>query len=130
MALEILKLAINATTNVLTTPDVQKFFYVVDTEIIGDETGETKLTILASQFIDGHGITGVTLPEVSTDNGYLSVYVNGVLLMQDLIEYNPGGADTGSLVISVPDGSSINAKSPVVLVVTNFTSTAETTINT
>ena len=125
MALEILKLAINAATTVLTNPDVQKFFYVVDTPV----TGPSTLTINAEDFMDDTGATGVTLPALSDENSYLIVYVNGVQVMQDLVTYNPGGTGTGSLVITVPEDSDIIANSPVVLVVTNFAPTAQTTIN-
>lgn len=126
MALEILKLAINTATTVLTNPDVQKFFYVVDTPV----TGASTLTINAEDFMDDTGATGVTLPALSDENSYLIVYVNGVQVMQDLVTYNPGGTGTGSLVITVPENSDIIANTPVVLVVTNFAPTAQTTINT
>lgn len=126
MALEILKLAINAATTVLTTPDVQKFFYVVNTPVAGGTT----LTIQAAEFMDDTGTTGVTLPALSSDNSYFIVYINGVQVMQDLLEYTPGGTGTGSLVITVPTESNIIANSPIVLVVTNFAPTAQTTIDT
>ncbi|MED3662897.1 DUF4183 domain-containing protein [Ureibacillus thermophilus] len=126
MPLEILKLAINAATTVVTSPDVQKFFYVVDADV----SGGTTLTIDADDFMDDTGATGVTLPELADENSYFIVYVNGVQVMQDLVTYNPGGSGAGSLVINVPAGSDIIANSPVVLVVTNFNPTAQTTINT
>jgi len=126
MALELLKLAINASTSIVTSPNVQKFFYVVD----GDITGADTLIINAEDFMDDTGATGVTLPELSTDDSYFIVYVNGVQVMQNLLSYNPGGASEGSLEITVPAGSTIIDKSPVVLVVTNFAPTAQTTINT
>lgn len=126
MALELLKLAINASTSIVTSPNVQKFFYVVD----GDITGEDTLIIDAANFMDDTGATGVTLPELATDDSYFIVYVNGVQVMQNLLSYNPGGANEGSLEITVPAGSEIIDKSPVVLVVTNFEPTAQITINT
>ena len=126
MALELLKLAINASTSIVTSPNVQKFFYVVD----GDITGEDTLIIDAANFMDDTGATGVTLPELATDDSYFIVYVNGVQVMQSLLTYTPGGANEGSLDINVPAGSDVTDKSPVVLVVTNFAPTAQTTIRT
>lgn len=126
MALEILKLAINASTTVATVPDVKKFFYLVNSTVTGEDT----LTIYAKDFMDDTGTVGVTLPELSANNSYLTVYVNGVQVMQDLLTYNPGEDEDGLLTIAVPEESEIIQNSPVVLVVTNFAPTAQTTIET
>lgn len=123
MALEILKLAINASTTVATVPDVKKFFYLVNSTVTGVDT----LTIYAKDFMDDTGTVGVTLPELSANNCYLTVYVNGVQVMQDLLTYNPGEDENGLLTIAVPEESEIIQNSPVVLVVTNFDPTAQTT---
>lgn len=124
MSLKILKLAFTATTTVTTDPSIQKFFYTVDTEM----TGPTTLRIEASDFMDDSGNEGVTLPEVPADNGYITVYVNGVQIMQDLLTYVPGENDEGYLEINVPLDSKINQDAPVVLVVTTFTPSAQTNI--
>lgn len=76
------------------------------------------------------GADGATLPELTADNSYLNVYVNGVLQMDDLIAYTPGGTDVGQLIITVPGDSSVIADTPVVLEITNFAPTSETTITT
>ncbi|MEK4494291.1 DUF4183 domain-containing protein [Ureibacillus sp. FSL W8-0352] len=123
MALEILKLTINASTTVATVPDVKKFFYLVNSTVTGVDT----LTIYAKDFMDDTGTVGVTLPELSANNCYLTVYVNGVQVMQDLLTYNPGEDENGLLTIAVPEESEIIQNSPVVLVVTNFDPTAQTT---
>lgn len=126
MSLQILKLAINATTNINTVPTVQKFFYKTSTDLVG----ETVLTIETGDFWDDTGATPTELPELAVDNSFITVYVNGVQVMQDLLSYTPGDSTTGELSITVPAGSQIIANSPVILVVTNFAPTAQTDIET
>ena len=131
MALKIYKLApleLTATTTVEAVPTVEKFFYQVPSEIVGG-TGVT-LEIDAEEFTNDAGETGtdVELPALASNNSFYSVYINGVLLMSELLEYTSGTGETGKLVIDVPEGSSIDADSPVVLVVTNFAPTANTTV--
>ena len=50
--------------------------------------------------------------------------------MEDLLTYTAGATGVGGLVITVPDGSTIIADTPVVLEITNFAPTSEATINT
>lgn len=126
MALQLLKLAINAETTVLTTPTVQKFFSVVPSTVVG----ETTLTINVDDFWDDTGNEASELPALSADNSYYIVYINGVQVMQDLLTYAPGGTGVGQLTINVPAGSSILQNSPIILVVTNFDPEAQTTIET
>lgn len=126
MALQILKLAINAQSTVETFPTVQKFFSVAPSTLVG----ETTLTIDTADFWDDTGAEATTLPALNPDNSFITVYVNGVQVMQDLVSYTPGASGTGELTITVPTGSSILQNSPIVLIVTNFTPTAQTTIET
>lgn len=48
--------------------------------------------------------------------------------MDALLAYTPGGTGVGQLVITVPAGSTIQEGTPVVLAVTNFIPTSDTTI--
>ncbi|MFK9094765.1 hypothetical protein [Bacillus salipaludis] len=48
--------------------------------------------------------------------------------MEDLLAYTPGGTGVGQLVITVPAGSTIEQNSPVVLAITNFAPTSDTTV--
>lgn len=127
MPLQIMKLAVSATLSIDTAPTVERFFYIVTEPI----TGEGALTILADDFMTDTGAdTGATLPELTADNSFLNVYVNGVLQMDDLIAYTPGGTGVGELIITVPADSTVIANTPVVLEITNFAPTSETTITT
>lgn len=126
MALQLLKLAINAETTVLTTPTVQKFFSVAPSTVVG----ETTLTINVDDFWDDTGNEASELPALSADNSYFIVYINGVQVMQDLLTYTAGGTGVGQLSINIPAGSSILQNSPIILVVTNFDPEAQITIET
>ncbi|MCM3118770.1 DUF4183 domain-containing protein [Neobacillus sp. MER 74] len=124
MPLKIMKLAITATSTVDTFPTVERFF----NEVAATVTGAGTLTIAVGDFWTDTGANATTLPALATDNSYFNVYVNGVLQMEDLLAYTPGGTGVGQLVITVPAGSTIEENSPVVLAITNFAPTSDTTI--
>src|SRR5690606_16678671 len=117
MPLKIMKLAITADSTVDTFPTVERFFNEASTQV----TGAGTLTIPVEEFWTDTGADATTLPDLAADNSYINVYVNGVLQMDDLLAYTPGGTGVGQLVITVPAGSTIEENSPVVLVITNFT---------
>jgi len=119
-----MKLAITATSTVDTFPTVERFF----NEVAATVTGAGTLTIAVGDFWTDTGANATTLPALATDNSYFNVYVNGVLQMEDLLAYTPGGTGVGQLVITVPAGSTIEENSPVVLAITNFAPTSDTTI--
>lgn len=124
MPQKIMKLAITADTTVTAEPTVERFFHEVESTVIGAGA----LTILVGEFWTDTGGDASSLPDLVADNSYINVYVNGVLQMASLVAYTPGGTGTGQLEITVPAGSTIVEKSPVVLVVTNFTPTGDTNI--
>lgn len=124
MALQIMKLAITANSTIDTAPTVERFF----NEAASTVTGPGTLTVAVGAFFTDTGAAATTLPALATDNSYFNVYINGVLQMQDLLAYTSGGTGVGQLVITVPAGSTIEQNSPVVLAVTNFTPTSDTTI--
>ena len=121
-----MKLAITANTTVDTAPTVERFF----NEAASTVTGEGTLTIAVDDFWTDTGADAATLPDLATDNSYFNVYVNGVLQLDDLLTYTPGGTGVGQLVITVPAGSTIEQNSPIVLVITNFSPSSNTTITT
>lgn len=127
MAVQLFKLAITADTltTVKTKPEVKKYFYIFDSQDIDPGTGD--LTILASDFVDEAGDPVTTITEVTTDNGYYLLFVNGVL-QQDAL-YTVSDA---SVVIPDADTMNIEEESPIILVVTNFAPEADsaTTVNT
>lgn len=126
MTLKIMKLAITGTTTVDTLPTVERFY----NEAASTVTGAGTLTITVDDFWTDTGANATTLPALATDNSYFNVYVNGVLQMEDLLAYTPGGTGVGQLVITVPAGSTIQQNTPVVLAITNFNPTTNTTITT
>lgn len=116
MPLQIMKLAITADAVTSTTPTVERFFNEADTTV----TGAGTLTVVVEDFWTDTGADATTLPALATDNSYFNVYVNGVLQMEDLLSYTPGGTGEGQLEITVPAESTIEENSPIVLAVTNF----------
>jgi len=123
---QIMKIAVSATLDIDTAPTVDRFFYILAAPITGADT----LTITADEFLTDTGAVGATLPDLAADNSYFNVYINGVLQMDDLLAYTPGGTGVGELSITVPADTTIIADTPVVLEVTNFTPTSEATIET
>ncbi|MEK5105049.1 DUF4183 domain-containing protein [Cytobacillus sp. FSL M8-0252] len=124
MALQIMKLAITGSSTVETVPTIERFF----NEAASTVTGAGTLTIAVEDFFTDTGAAATTLPALATNNSYFDVYINGVLQMEDVSAYTAGGTGVGQLVITVPAGSTIEQNSPVVLVVTNFSPTSNTTI--
>lgn len=127
MALQLMKIAVAATTVTSTDPAPEKFFYVTPTEVAAGST----LTIDAADFFDDSGASVTALPALAVDNSLYNVYVNGVLQMQDLSTYTPGATGVGSLAFEVPPGGdSILASSPIILEVINFVPSSTTTVAT
>jgi len=123
----LMKLLVNVVTTTTVVPEAVKFFYVADATTAGGAT----LTIDAADFFDDLGAAVTTLPPLNPDNGYFSVYVNGVLQMQDISTYTPGATGVGSLAIAVPAGTdSILEDTPVVLEIVNFTPDSSSVVET
>ena len=125
MALELIKLSINAATTTAVTPDDTRFFYINTTDV----PAGSNLTINVADFLDDTGAAPAALPALATNNSYFNVYINGVLQMEGNSTYTSGAA--GSLVFSNPaGGGTIFAGQPVVLEVVNFTPASTTTVQT
>ncbi|MGG3928366.1 DUF4183 domain-containing protein [Metabacillus fastidiosus] len=116
MPLKIMKLAVTAGGVTSLTPTVERFFH----EAAATVTGAGTLTINVEDFWTDTGADAAVLPALAANNSYFNAYVNGVLQMNDLLVYTPGGTGVGRLEITVPAGSTIEADSPIVLIVTNF----------
>ncbi|MCA0990315.1 DUF4183 domain-containing protein [Pseudalkalibacillus hwajinpoensis] len=126
MALQIMKIVVDVSSTITTTPTVQRFFY----NTTGLLVGPTTLTIDAADFFDDTGAAVTTLPSLSTDNSYFNVYVNGVLQMEELSTYTPGATGVGQLEFDIPALASILVNTPFVLEVVNFTPTSSSTVST
>ncbi|MGG0451557.1 DUF4183 domain-containing protein [Priestia megaterium] len=126
MPLQIMKLAIAATTTVAASPTVSRFFYTAT----ATTTGAATLTIDAADFFGDTGGAATALPALAMDNSYYNVYINGVLQMAGLSIYTPGATGVGSLAITVPAGSSVLTGSPIVLEVVNFAPDSTTDVQT
>lgn len=127
MALQMMKLQINAATSTDVVPTDTRFFNVTT----ADTAAGTTLTIDAADFFADDGSAVTALPEMTANNSYYNVYVNGVLQMEGLSTYTPGATGVGSLAIDVPAGGEpILSGSPVVLEVMNYATSSTTTVAT
>ncbi|MDD3392246.1 MAG: DUF4183 domain-containing protein [Bacilli bacterium] len=125
MATQLMKLKVSVDTDTVTTPTDTRFFYVTTTITAAGAT----LTIDAADFLDDNGDPVVTLPTLTTDDSYFSVYLNGALQMESICTYTPGATGVGKLEIAVPaGGTSILADTPVGLEVMNYAPVSTNTI--
>ncbi|KWW21343.1 DUF4183 domain-containing protein [Bacillus sp. mrc49] len=124
MPLKIMKLAIEATSLISVNPLITRLFYEVPAAL----EGPTELTIDPASFWTDTGGAATVLPVLTAENSSFEVFINGVLQMEDISTYTPGATGVGSLVLTIPDGSSVLAGSPVVLVVTNYAPTSDVDI--
>jgi len=127
MALQLMKLAVIATTTTTVVPTADRYFYVTAASTVAGAT----LTIDAASFFDDTGTAVTSLPALDAGNSYYNVYVNGVLQMEGISTYTPGATGVGSLAIAVPAGGEpILADSPVVLEIVSFVPDSTTVIST
>lgn len=127
MALQLMKLFVAASTTTNAVPTDTRFFYVTTAETAAGST----LTIDAADFFQDDGTAATTLPTLATDNSYYNIYINGVLQMDDISTYTPGGTGVGSLAIAVPAGGDpIHADTPIVLEIVQFAPSSTTTVTT
>jgi hypothetical protein len=131
LTLRIVKLFASAATTTTTTagPTDDKFFY----EAIAQTTAGNTLTIAVGSFETDTGAAAATLPDLTADDSYVQVEINGVLQMNSVFTYTAGGAGTGQLEIDVPVGSDpIEIGTPIVLEVVNYDpqSASTTTVTT
>ncbi|MDQ0188379.1 DUF4183 domain-containing protein [Alicyclobacillus cycloheptanicus] len=131
MPLSLIKLQISATTTTTTdaVPTQSKFFY----QNPSDVAAGSNLTIDAAAFTDDTGAAVTSLPDLTANNSYWKVYINGVVQENGNSTYTPGATGVGSLVFANPAGGEpIYTGQWVVLEVTNFApnSTSTTTVAT
>src|SRR5690625_864953 len=100
MALQLMKIAINGTIDTDVNPDSMNFFYITTVDTAAGDT----LSIDAASFLADDGSAVSTLPDLTEDNSYFRVEINGVEQMQGISTYTPGATGTGSLDIAVPAG--------------------------
>ncbi|OQR53106.1 DUF4183 domain-containing protein [Bacillus sp. CDB3] len=125
MALQLMKLAIAASTSTTIDPVDSRFFHVTT----APTTAGNALTIDAADFFQDDGSAVITLPDLAANNSYFNVYVNGLLQMEGISAYTAGATGVGSLVITVPAGASdILTGTPVILEMVQFTPNATTTV--
>lgn len=128
LALQLMKIHVlldSVTTSL--NPNVTSFFHVTAADVEPTNT----LTIETNQFFSDDGLEATELPELTEDNSYYQVYVNGVLQMTELSTYTPGAVGVGSLTISVTeDSTTLLEGTPIVLKVVNFEPASEGEIET
>lgn len=121
MAPKLFKLKIEAatTTTVTTHPEVTQYFYEVDDAHRIDDT----LVIPSTAFVDGEGNAVVgNLETVAENNGYYSLFINGVEQQTSLYEVEEDGSQ-----VNIDDATTILTGSPIILIVTNFDPDANST---
>lgn len=121
MAPKLFKLKIEAatTTTVTTHPEVTQYFYEVDDAHRIDD----KLVIPSTAFVDGEGNAVVgNLETVAENNGYYSLFINGVEQQTSLYEVEEDGSK-----VTIDDATTILTGSPIILIVTNFDPDANST---
>ncbi|NLV88000.1 MAG: DUF4183 domain-containing protein [Tissierellia bacterium] len=121
MAPKLFKLKIEAatTTTVTTHPEVTQYFYEVDDAHRIDDT----LVIPSTAFVDGEGNAVVgNLETVAENNGYYSLFINGVEQQTSLYEVEEDGSQ-----VTIDDATTILTGSPIILIVTNFDPDANST---
>lgn len=127
MALQIMKIAVQASSTVEVNPSIQRFFYVTTTTTGAGDT----LTINVADFFDDAGAEVTELPALETNNSVYNLYLNGVLQMGDISTYTPGAVGVGSLAIEVPTlGAPIQNNTAIVLEVANYAPTSNITLET
>jgi hypothetical protein len=121
MPAKLFKLVISVDTTIdnnQINPDIQRYYYEVDTDDIDGVTGV--LTIDAEQFVDDNGdpLQAGEIPEIDPVNGYYLLFVNGVLQQDSLYTVT-------ATEVTVDDASTLQAGTPVVLVVNEFAPSAD-----
>ena len=95
-----------------------------------DGPGGGTLTLDTTQFFDDSGNTPAELPALNPGNSTIQLFINGVLQMEGIYTYTPGATGAGGVVITVPDGGSILAASPIVVEIVNFAPSGTTDVAT
>lgn len=125
MPLRILKIAFSAEITTTLNPVITRLFHVVE-----DEVTEGTLTLNVDDFETDTGQVATEFPPLVTDNSYYNCYINGVLQMEGITTYIPGEHGTGQFSIVVGENETIEANTPIVLEIVNFSPTSTITTST
>ncbi|OXS56201.1 hypothetical protein B1A99_20760 [Cohnella sp. CIP 111063] len=127
MPLTIFNIAITVEAEAETTanPAVSKYFYVVPAPVT--VTNAAPLALAATSFFTDAGVAATAFEAVAADNGYRTVYINGVPQMDGLITLS-----TSTLTLTPEDGESIDLdeNTPIVLEIVNLDPETTVTITT
>ncbi|WP_349409032.1 DUF4183 domain-containing protein [Pseudalkalibacillus sp. SCS-8] len=125
MALQLIKMVVNASINTNLKPNIKRCFHVTNQIVT------TEIVIDAADFFQDDGSVVTTLPALDNENSYYNVFINGVMQMGGISTYTPGGTGVGNLTITIPPGGDpILSGTPIVLEIGIFTPESNTTINT
>ncbi len=127
MALTIFNIAVTveATAETTSNPAASKYFYVVPAPIT--VTNAAPLVLAATSFFTDTGISATAFEAVATDNGYRTVYVNGVPQMDGLITLS---TTTLTLTPEVGESVDLDIDTPIVLEIVNFDPETTVTVTT
>lgn len=113
--LRILRIVAEATVTTTTNPTVSRFFHNVETDV-----SEGTLTIPVEEFETDTGDPATKFPPLATNHSYVNCYINGVLQMDGITSYTPGGAGVGQLEIIVGEDETILQGTSIVVEVVNY----------
>ncbi|KJS81121.1 MAG: hypothetical protein JM58_17825 [Peptococcaceae bacterium BICA1-8] len=122
MPTQLFKLVIDASTSTTTdtNPAVQKYFYKLSA---GHRAGGTT-TVPSTSFSDDAGAAVVSnLVTATADNGYYSLFVNGVLQQSSLFTVGANGSQ-----VVITSTSTVPVSAPITLAVNNFAPTSSSTV--
>lgn len=117
MAVTLYKLVMSAVTETHTHPEISRFFYLLDP----DDVAAGVLTVPAASFADDAGDPASALVLAAEDDGFYQLYVNGTL-------QQPGLYTVTEENVTVNQAEDIPDNAPIILVVTNFAPTSDTTV--
>ncbi|WP_372631680.1 DUF4183 domain-containing protein [Cohnella sp.] len=127
MALTIFNIAVTveATAETTSNPAVSKYFYVVPAPVT--VTNAAPLVLAATSFFTDSGVAAAAFEAVAANNGYSTVYVNGVPQMADLITLS-----TTTLTLTPEDGETVelDINTPIVLEIVNLDPETTVTVTT
>lgn len=122
MGLKIIKSHVSSEAKITLFPSISRYFH----ELTDPIEESTTVRIDVERFIDDSGNTTKVFPPLNMKNGYFNVYLDGISQMDDLFAYTAGEAGIGHLIMTVPEGSSLEAGTTIVLEVINFEPTIKT----
>ena len=118
MAVQLFKLVMSAQTNTNAVPTAYNYFHAMSATVT-----TTELFVPNGGFFKNNGSAASTIVLESANNGYYSLFINGVLQQTALYTVAASG-----LTVSHTPALAYKASEPITLTVTNFVPTSSTIV--